>query len=83
MYADCNQQPSNAGTTLSCRVASAEHLCGGMVKARVQMKGTTSQKTVGSSWIQLDEVFHELTTKLTVGDRKHGSTRYPRWSIDR
>jgi hypothetical protein len=33
----------------------------------VQMKGTRSQKTVGSSWIEVDEAFHEFT----IGDRKH------------
>jgi phage terminase large subunit-like protein len=61
-------QPSNAGNyaVLSNIYAEAEQWSD-MAKARIQMKGTGSQKTAGSSWIELDEAFHEFT----VGDRKH------------
>ncbi|TKW29220.1 hypothetical protein SEVIR_3G381600v4 [Setaria viridis] len=61
-------QPSNAGNyaVLSNIYAEAGQWSD-MAKARVQMKETGSQKTAGSSWIELDEAFHEFT----VGDRKH------------
>ncbi|KAF8667500.1 hypothetical protein HU200_052695 [Digitaria exilis] len=61
-------QPSNAGNyaVLSNIYAEAGQWSD-MAKARMQMKGTGSLKTTGSSWIELDEAFHEFT----VGDRKH------------
>ncbi|KAL6847315.1 hypothetical protein ACP4OV_023168 [Aristida adscensionis] len=61
-------QPSNAGNyaVLSNIYAEAGQWSD-MAKARMQMKGTGSQKMAGSSWIELDEAFHEFT----VGDRKH------------
>ncbi|KAL6623530.1 hypothetical protein ACP70R_033409 [Stipagrostis hirtigluma subsp. patula] len=61
-------QPSNAGNyaVLSNIYAEAGQWRD-MAKARMQMKETGSQKTAGSSWIELDEAFHEFT----VGDRKH------------
>ncbi|KAL5224674.1 hypothetical protein ABZP36_011313 [Zizania latifolia] len=64
-------QPSNAGNyaVLSNIYAEAGQWRD-MAKARLQMKGTGSQKTAGSSWIELDETFHEFT----VGDRKHSDS---------
>ena len=50
-----------------------------MAKARMQMKGTGSQKSAGSSWIELDEAFHEFT----VGDRKHSDSDQISEMVDR
>ncbi|RLN29864.1 pentatricopeptide repeat-containing protein [Panicum miliaceum] len=61
-------QPSNAGNyAVLSNIYAEAWQWSDMAKARVQMKGTGSQKTAGSSWIELDEAFHEFT----VGDRKH------------
>jgi pentatricopeptide repeat protein len=73
-------QPSNAGNyaVLSNIYAEAGQWSD-MAKARVQMKGTGSQKTAGSSWIELDEAFHEFT----VGDRKHPESEQISEMVDR
>ena len=73
-------QPSNAGNyaVLSNIYAEAGQWSD-MAKARVQMKGTGSQKTAGSSWIELDEAFHEFT----VGDRKHPESDQISEMVDR
>ncbi|OEL18257.1 Pentatricopeptide repeat-containing protein [Dichanthelium oligosanthes] len=73
-------QPSNAGNyaVLSNIYAEAGQWSD-MAKARVQMKGTGSQKTAGSSWIELDEAFHEFT----VGDRKHPESNQISEMVDR
>ncbi|KAK3136852.1 hypothetical protein QOZ80_5BG0443570 [Eleusine coracana subsp. coracana] len=73
-------QPSNAGNyaVLSNIYAEAEKWSH-MAKARMQMKGTGSQKTAGSSWIELDEAFHEFT----VGDRKHPESNRISEMVDR
>ncbi|CAN6338709.1 unnamed protein product [Urochloa humidicola] len=73
-------QPSNAGNyaVLSNIYAEAGQWSD-MAKARVQMKGTGSQKIAGSSWIELDEAFHEFT----VGDRKHPESDQISEMVDR
>ncbi|PUZ67596.1 hypothetical protein GQ55_3G448600 [Panicum hallii var. hallii] len=73
-------QPSNAGNyaVLSNIYAEAGQWSD-MAKARVRMKGTGSQKTAGSSWIELDEAFHEFT----VGDRKHPESNQISEMVDR
>ncbi|XP_062203265.1 pentatricopeptide repeat-containing protein At3g29230 [Phragmites australis] len=73
-------QPSNAGNyaVLSNIYAEAGQWSD-MAKVRVQMKGTGSQKTAGSSSIELDEAFHEFT----VGDRKHPESDQISEMVDR
>ncbi|CAL4905692.1 unnamed protein product [Urochloa decumbens] len=73
-------QPSNAGNyaVLSNIYAEAGQWSD-MAKARVQMKGTGSQKIAGASWIELDEALHEFT----VGDRKHPETDQISEMVDR
>ncbi|CAL5092814.1 unnamed protein product [Urochloa decumbens] len=73
-------QPSNAGNyaVLSNIYAEAGQWSD-MAKARVQMKGTGSQKIAGSSWIELDEALHEFT----VGDRKHPESDQISEMVDR
>ncbi|XP_006664140.3 pentatricopeptide repeat-containing protein At3g29230 [Oryza brachyantha] len=73
-------QPSNAGNfaVLSNIYAEAGQWSD-MAKARMQMKGTGSQKTAGSSWVELDEAFHEFT----VGDRKHPDSDQISEMVDR
>ncbi|KQJ86159.1 pentatricopeptide repeat-containing protein At3g29230 [Brachypodium distachyon] len=73
-------QPSNAGNyaVLSSIYAEAGKWSD-MAKARMQMKGTGSQKSSGSSWIELDEAFHEFT----VGDRKHPDSDQISEMVDR
>nr|XP_015618463.1 LOW QUALITY PROTEIN: pentatricopeptide repeat-containing protein At3g29230-like [Oryza sativa Japonica Group] len=73
-------QPSNAGNyaVLSNIYAEAGQWSD-MAKARMQMKGTGSQKTAGSSWVELNETFHEFT----VGDRKHQDSDQISEMVDR
>lgn len=75
-----NLQPSNAGNyAVLSNIYAEAGKWSDMAKARVQMKGTGSQKTAGSSWIELDEAFHEFT----VGDRKHPESDQISEMIDR
>jgi len=75
-----NLQPSNAGNyAVLSNIYAEAGKWSDMAKARVQMKGTGSQKTAGSSWIELDEAFHEFT----VGDRKHPESDQISDMIDR
>lgn len=50
-----------------------------MVKAQMQMKGTGSQKSAGSSWIELDEAFCEFT----LGRRNHSDSDQIPEMVDR
>lgn len=52
---------------------------GDMVKAQMQMKGTGSQKSAGSSWIELDEAFCEFT----LGHRNHSDSDQIPEMVDR
>ncbi|CAD6245767.1 unnamed protein product [Miscanthus lutarioriparius] len=73
-------EPSNAGNyAVLSNIYAEAGKWSDMAKARVQMKGTGSQKTAGSSWIELDEAFHEFT----VGDRKHPESDQISDMIDR
>lgn len=73
-------QPSNAGNyAVLSNIYAEAGKWSDMAKARIQMKGTGSQKTAGSSWIELDEAFHEFT----VGDRKHPESSQISEMVDR
>ncbi|NP_001136685.1 Pentatricopeptide repeat-containing protein [Zea mays] len=75
-----NLQPSSAGNyAVLSNIYAEAGKWSDMAKARVQMKGTGSQKTAGSSWIELNEAFHEFT----VGDRKHPESDQISDMIDR
>ncbi|KAF0887683.1 hypothetical protein E2562_002377 [Oryza meyeriana var. granulata] len=73
-------QPSNAGNyAVLSNIYAEAGKWSDMAKARMQMKGTGSQKTAGSSWVELDEAFHEFT----VGDRKHPDSDQISEMVDR
>uniref|UniRef100_A0ACD5XMG4 Uncharacterized protein n=1 Tax=Avena sativa TaxID=4498 RepID=A0ACD5XMG4_AVESA len=73
-------QPSNAGNyAVLSNIYAAAGQWTDMAKARMKMKGTRSQKSAGSSWIELDEAFHEFT----VGDRKHSASDQISQMVDR